>query len=303
MRAGEPEDFHAGGSDCSGIVWALGRDVRTSGSATRWSYTAAGGVPTTLGALGQRTRCSPRARASGATRPTTGASASSRAPGHQCVPKPKRLTWEEGGLLPAVCLDRLPDAHGAAASRGRAGDVVLVWGAAAGSAAWRSRSRARRRARGRDHFRRRKRKFCRSMAPRRSSTGASSPTGSHASTEDAERPTASGRRRPRVRQGHLGRDGRARTPSSSSSPGRIDAADVGLRLRDRRHGRSSAPAPPATTRRWISGISGCARSVPGQPPLPRRPERPRHEARQRRQGPIRASAATYVFDDIPECHS
>jgi crotonyl-CoA carboxylase/reductase len=29
QRAGEPEDFHAGGSDCSGIVWALGKDVKS----------------------------------------------------------------------------------------------------------------------------------------------------------------------------------------------------------------------------------------------------------------------------------
>ena len=28
QRLGEPEDFHAGGSDCSGIVWAVGRGVR-----------------------------------------------------------------------------------------------------------------------------------------------------------------------------------------------------------------------------------------------------------------------------------
>src|SRR6185436_3363453 len=28
QKTGEPEDFHAGGSDCSGIVWAVGRDVR-----------------------------------------------------------------------------------------------------------------------------------------------------------------------------------------------------------------------------------------------------------------------------------
>src|SRR2546429_656138 len=28
QKAGEPEDFHAGGSDCSGIAWAVGRDVR-----------------------------------------------------------------------------------------------------------------------------------------------------------------------------------------------------------------------------------------------------------------------------------
>ena len=27
QRLGEPEDFHAGGSDCAGIVWAIGLDV------------------------------------------------------------------------------------------------------------------------------------------------------------------------------------------------------------------------------------------------------------------------------------
>ena len=29
QKLGEPEDFHAGGSDCSGIVWATGTDVTT----------------------------------------------------------------------------------------------------------------------------------------------------------------------------------------------------------------------------------------------------------------------------------
>ncbi|MEK7713897.1 MAG: alcohol dehydrogenase catalytic domain-containing protein, partial [candidate division NC10 bacterium] len=28
QKAGEPEDFHAGGSDCSGLVWAVGKDVK-----------------------------------------------------------------------------------------------------------------------------------------------------------------------------------------------------------------------------------------------------------------------------------
>jgi crotonyl-CoA carboxylase/reductase len=28
QKMGEPEDFHAGGSDCSGIVWAIGADVK-----------------------------------------------------------------------------------------------------------------------------------------------------------------------------------------------------------------------------------------------------------------------------------
>ncbi len=53
LKMGEPEDFHAGGSDCSGIVWATGKDVRNV-------------------KVGDEV--------TGATRPTTAATASSRGP-------------------------------------------------------------------------------------------------------------------------------------------------------------------------------------------------------------------------------
>ncbi|GIS89545.1 MAG: hypothetical protein CM1200mP18_22550 [Gammaproteobacteria bacterium] len=44
QKKGEPEDFHAGGSDCAGIVWAVGweRSV-TSGLEMRWLSIRDGG--------------------------------------------------------------------------------------------------------------------------------------------------------------------------------------------------------------------------------------------------------------------
>ena len=81
LKLGEPEDFHIGGSDCSGIVWAAGKDVKQRQGRRRGrSSTAAGGGPTIRGCSPARIRCWPSPPASGATRPTTAATASSPAP-------------------------------------------------------------------------------------------------------------------------------------------------------------------------------------------------------------------------------
>src|SRR2546427_695659 len=100
QKAGEPEDFHAGGSDCSGIVWAVGRDVKNARVGDEvvvhsgwwrpddpWvrsgrdqmlaESTRIWGYQTNYGSYGQFARCQ----------------------AHQCVPKPKRLTWEAAGCF------------------------------------------------------------------------------------------------------------------------------------------------------------------------------------------------------------
>src|SRR5438445_358651 len=101
QKAGEPEEFHAGGSDCSGIVWAIGRDVkhvkvgdevvihsgwwrpddpwvRSGKEPMLAESTRIWGYQTNYGSYCQFARCQP----------------------HQCVPKPKRLPWEEAGCFP-----------------------------------------------------------------------------------------------------------------------------------------------------------------------------------------------------------
>ena len=100
QKAGEPEDFHLGGSDCSGIVWAVGRDVtsvrigdevvvhsgwwrpddpwvRSGKDPMLAESTRIWGYQTNYGSYCQF----------------------ARAQTHQCIPKPKRLTWEEAGCF------------------------------------------------------------------------------------------------------------------------------------------------------------------------------------------------------------
>ena len=133
QKRGEPEDFHAGGSDCSGIVWAVGdqvknvkpgdevvvhsgwweaddpwvvsgRDPMLAESTRIWGY------QTNYGSYGQF----------------------ARAQAHQCQPKPRQLTWEQAGcyLLCASTAYRM--LMGWAPNVVQPGDVVLVWGAAGG---------------------------------------------------------------------------------------------------------------------------------------------------------------------------
>src|SRR5437867_5015394 len=133
QRTGEPEDFHAGGSDCSGIVWAVGQDVANvavgdevivhSGWWRRddpWvlsgkdpmlaESTRIWGYQTNYGSYCQF----------------------ARAQAHQCIPKPKNLTWEAAGcyLLCASTAYRM--LMGWSPNIVEKDDLVLVWGAAGG---------------------------------------------------------------------------------------------------------------------------------------------------------------------------
>ena len=133
QKQGEWEDFHAGGSDCSGIVWKVGsavtnvqpgdevvihsgwwpaddpwvqsgRDPMLAETTRIWGY------QTNYGSYCQF----------------------AKAQAHQCQPKPKHLSWEEAGcyLLCASTAYRM--LMGWAPNTVEEGDVVLVWGAAGG---------------------------------------------------------------------------------------------------------------------------------------------------------------------------
>jgi crotonyl-CoA carboxylase/reductase len=133
QRAGEPEDFHAGGSDCSGIVWSVGRDVknvkvgdevivhsgwwrpddpwvRSGKDPMLAESTRIWGYQTNYGSFCQFARCQ----------------------AHQCVPKPKRLTWEEAGCFLLCASTAYRMLMGWPPHVIEPGDVVLVWGAAGG---------------------------------------------------------------------------------------------------------------------------------------------------------------------------
>ncbi len=133
QRAGEPEDFHIGGSDASGIVYAVGQNVTNvkvgdevvihcgywdvnapevkagidpmfSPSFKIWAY------ETNYGSFAQFCR----------------------AQGHQCLPKPKQLSWESAAAYMLVGATAYRMLHSWDPHTVREGDVVLVWGGAGG---------------------------------------------------------------------------------------------------------------------------------------------------------------------------
>lgn len=133
QRAGDPRDFHVGGSDASGIVYAVGDDVAnvavgdevlvhhgwwkrddpwvvsgrdpiTAPSARIWGY------QTNDGAFGQFTV----------------------AQEHQCLPKPEHLSWEEAAAATLVGTTAYRMLFGWAPNQVREGDVVLIWGGSGG---------------------------------------------------------------------------------------------------------------------------------------------------------------------------
>lgn len=129
----DPSDFHIGGSDASGIVYAVGRDVKNvkvgdpvvvhsgwwdpgcaavkAGTDPTFDPTfKVWGYETNWGSFGQF----------------------AKAQGHQCMPKATHLTWEEaaaptlvGGTAYRMLMSWAPHTV-------QKDDVVLVWGAAGG---------------------------------------------------------------------------------------------------------------------------------------------------------------------------
>jgi crotonyl-CoA carboxylase/reductase len=133
QKQGEAEDFHVGGSDLSGIVYAVGdavpnvgvgdevvvhhgwwlpddpwvqagKDPMLSASARIWGY------DTNYGSFGQF----------------------SRAQAHQVMPKAERLTWEEAAAPTLVGTTAYRMLYGWEPNIVQPDDVVLVWGGSGG---------------------------------------------------------------------------------------------------------------------------------------------------------------------------
>ena len=133
QKGGEPEDFHAGGSDCSGIVWAVGNEVTNVQPGDEvvvhsgvWDagdpWVLAGKDPMLAGSTkiwGYQTNYGSYCQFA-------------RAQAHQCQPKPKHLTWEQAGCYMLCASTAYRMLMGWAPNVIEEGDVVLVWGAAGG---------------------------------------------------------------------------------------------------------------------------------------------------------------------------
>lgn len=132
-REGDTTGFHIGGSDASGIVYAVGSDVKNVKVGDRvvmhcgtWDrndpVAKSGGDPmfgssfriwgyeTNWGSFAQFTRVQ----------------------AHQCLPKPKHLTWEASAAYMLVGATAYRMLMGWPPHQVEEGDVVLVWGGAGG---------------------------------------------------------------------------------------------------------------------------------------------------------------------------
>ena len=133
QRLGEPEDFHAGGSDCSGIVWATGREVtnvRVGDEVIVHSGWWRADDPWVRS--GRDPMLSESTRVWGYQTNYGSYCQFARAQAHQCVAKPPALTWEEAGCFLLCASTAYRMLLGWPPNVVERGDVVLVWGATGG---------------------------------------------------------------------------------------------------------------------------------------------------------------------------
>ena len=133
QKKGEPEDFHAGGSDCAGIVWAAGSEVtqvKVGDEVVVHSGWWAPDDPWVLS--GKDPMLAPSTRIWGYQTNYGGYCQFTKAQSHQCQSKPARLTWEEAACYMLCASTAYRMLMGWAPNVVEADDVVLVWGAAGG---------------------------------------------------------------------------------------------------------------------------------------------------------------------------
>lgn len=133
QKRGETEEFHIGGSDASGIVYAVGDNV---------THLAVGDhVVTHPGwwdaddpwiARGRDPMIAPSARIWGYDTNYGAFGQFARVQAHQVLPKAEHLSWEEAAAPTLVGATAYRMLHGWDGNHVREGDVVLVWGGSGG---------------------------------------------------------------------------------------------------------------------------------------------------------------------------
>ena len=133
QKKGEPEDFHAGGSDASGIVWAVGNevnDVKVGEEVVIHSGTWAPDDPWVIS--GKDPMLAPSVKVWGYETNYGSYCQFAKAQSHQILKKPKHLTWEESACYMLCASTAYRQLMGWTGHTVEKDDVVLVWGAAGG---------------------------------------------------------------------------------------------------------------------------------------------------------------------------
>jgi crotonyl-CoA carboxylase/reductase len=133
QKGGDTRDYHVGGSDASGIVWAIGDEVTRVAIGDEvvvhhgvWNdddpWIVAGKDP----------MIAPSSRIWGYETNDGSFAQFSLAQEHQIMPKAPRLTWEEAAVPTLVGTTAYRMLHGWAGNTVSEDDVVLVWGGSGG---------------------------------------------------------------------------------------------------------------------------------------------------------------------------
>ncbi|MCR9092876.1 MAG: crotonyl-CoA carboxylase/reductase [bacterium] len=132
-RTGDTDPFHIGGSEASGVVWAVGDGVREREvgdevilSSCHWDE----GAPDIRLGTDQMTSTS---QTVWGYEDNFGSFAQfSVVDEYQCIPKPPSLTWEEASCFMLTGATAYRQLHGWEGHTVRPGDPVLIWGGAGG---------------------------------------------------------------------------------------------------------------------------------------------------------------------------
>lgn len=133
QRAGDSSDFHIGGSDASGYVYAIGDDVSNVSVGQKVVIHPGYWDPSDPWVLsGRDPMLAPSARIWGYDTSYGSFAQFCIAQSHQVLPKAPRLTWEAAAAPTLVGTTAYRMLHGWTGNEVTSGDVVLVWGGAGG---------------------------------------------------------------------------------------------------------------------------------------------------------------------------
>ena len=127
QKKGEPEDFHAGGSDCAGIVWAVGSEVSNVTVGDEVVVHSGWWEPDDPWVLsGKDPMLAPSTRIWGYQTNYGSYCQFARAQSHQCQVKPPHLTWEQAACYMLCASTAYRMLMGWSPNIVEDGDVVLV---------------------------------------------------------------------------------------------------------------------------------------------------------------------------------
>ena len=133
QKKGEQEDFHIGGSDASGVVWAIGNAVKNVAvgdevvvHCVMWEHDDPWVV------AGKDPMFEPTQRIWGYESNWGSFAQYTKVQDHQCLPKPPHLTWEAAASYMLVAATAYRMLHGWAPNIVRPDEPILIWGGAGG---------------------------------------------------------------------------------------------------------------------------------------------------------------------------